>query len=173
MSFVPINFIAFGSVSAKSFISCSGVPFTIFKVDLTTPLISIAISDTVSITISLFISGQFDRWMDLELASEIITHYPDKTITIIHAKDKLIERNHEKAITYADKFLRKKGVKVVFGQRVVGKKKNLFITSNGNKIKSDLAFLCTGIKPNLIPIRPKNVPSFSIFRTFRLSISAS
>jgi NADH dehydrogenase FAD-containing subunit len=84
----------------------------------------------------------------VELASEIITHYPNKEITIVHSKDKLIERNHDNAIVYADKFLRKQGVKIIFGQRMTESKGNYFLTDGGKKIKADLAFLCTGIKPN-------------------------
>ena len=44
----------------------------------------------------------------VELAAEICTHHGDKKITIIHSKEKLIERNHEKAIKYAERFLKKK-----------------------------------------------------------------
>lgn len=84
----------------------------------------------------------------VELAAEICTHYKDKEITIIHAKDKLIERNHEKAVKYAENFLKNKGIDIIYNERVIKTKKALFTTDKGNKIKADLAFLCTGITPN-------------------------
>ena len=84
----------------------------------------------------------------VELAAEICTHYDNKKITIIHSREKLIERNHEKTIKYAENFLKKKGVKIVYGERAIQKKENFFLTDKGNKFNTDMAFLCTGITPN-------------------------
>jgi len=84
----------------------------------------------------------------VELAAEICTHYIDKKITIIHSKDKLIERNHERSIKYAERFLKKRGVKIIYGERAIQKKENFFLTDKRNKLKSDMVFLCTGITPN-------------------------
>ncbi|MEK6873625.1 MAG: FAD-dependent oxidoreductase [Nanoarchaeota archaeon] len=95
----------------------------------------------------------------IELAGEITSKYPNKGITIIHKNDKLIERNHAKAISYADKFLRKKGVKFIFNENAISYKKNIIITDKETKIKADMVFLCTGIKPNFHPLEKnfKNV----------------
>ncbi|MBS3080231.1 FAD-dependent oxidoreductase [Candidatus Pacearchaeota archaeon] len=90
----------------------------------------------------------------VELAAEICTHYDDKKIIIIHSKEKLIERNHEKAIRYAEKFLKRKGVKIVYAERAIQKNKNFFLTDKGNKFKADMAFLCTGITPNYDFMKP-------------------
>lgn len=84
----------------------------------------------------------------VELAAEICTHYKDKQITIIHSRERLIERNHQKAIKYAEKFLKEKGVKIVYAEKAIQKKKNFFLTDKGNKFIADMAFLCTGITPN-------------------------
>jgi len=84
----------------------------------------------------------------VELAAEISTHYNDKNITIIHSKEKLIERNHGKAIKYAESFLKKRGVKIIYGERVTQRKKNIFLTDKGNEFRSDMVFLCTGITSN-------------------------
>lgn len=84
----------------------------------------------------------------VELAAEIMDHYDNKKITIIHSKDRLIERNHENAITYADNFLRKKGVKIIFNEKVIGKKDGKFYTDKRDNLYFDLVFFCTGIKPN-------------------------
>ncbi len=84
----------------------------------------------------------------VELAAEICTHYKDKEITLIHMNDRLIERNPEKASVYCYNFLYKRGVKIIFNEKVDTVRKNLFFTNSGSEIKVDIAFLCTGIKPN-------------------------
>ena len=83
----------------------------------------------------------------VELAGELCTFYPDKKITLIHSGDKLIERNHGRAINYADNFLRKRDVEIIFNDRIVefGKK---FKSLSGRVFSSDFTFLCTGISPN-------------------------
>ena len=87
----------------------------------------------------------------VELAAEICTHYKDKEITIAHSRDELIDRNHPKAKKYAEKFLKKHGVKILFGERVKGaegKIKRSYVTEKGEKIDCDIAFICIGIKSN-------------------------
>lgn len=84
----------------------------------------------------------------VELAAEIIEHYPKKQITIVHAKDRLIERNQPRAIAYATAFLTKRGVKVRYNERVVGTEGDQFITDLGNRMSADMTFMCTGIVPN-------------------------
>jgi len=86
----------------------------------------------------------------VELAAEISTHYKNKDITLVHSKNKLMERNKDKTIKYAGKFLTKKGVKIIYNERVVDAKENdkIYHTDKNRKIKTDLAFLCTGIMPN-------------------------
>lgn len=84
----------------------------------------------------------------IELAAEIATHYKDKKITIIHSHNRLIPRNNEKTAKYAEKFLRKKKVDLIFGERVENFGKKEYTLSNGKKIKADIVFLATGIEPN-------------------------
>ncbi len=86
----------------------------------------------------------------VELAAEIIWHYGrnSKKIEIVHACPELIERNPKKARQYAEGFLEKNGVKIIFSERVVKGNKGTFTTDKGTKIKTDMAFLCTGITPN-------------------------
>jgi apoptosis-inducing factor 2 len=83
----------------------------------------------------------------VELAAEIIGKYPDKQVTIIHNMDSLIERNPSKARSYAFNFLKKKGVRVIFGEKVVLNKNNVCITENGLEYKADIVFSCIGISP--------------------------
>lgn len=84
----------------------------------------------------------------VELAAEIVTHYPEKEITMIYATDKLISRNKSKSINYAKKFFTEKGVKLVFNEKVLSFEKNTCKTDSGNSYTCDLGFICTGIVPN-------------------------
>ncbi len=88
----------------------------------------------------------------VELAGEIVTKYKDKIITVVHAMDRLIERQPLKASRYVQKFLEKNRVKIVFNEMIKGSKRigndEEFFTDKGTRIKSELAFLCVGITPN-------------------------
>ena len=84
----------------------------------------------------------------VELAAEICTHYKDKEIILVHSHDKLMERMNKKTQRYAENFLKKGGVKILFDERVKDKRGKDFITEKGTKIKANLVFFCTGIKPN-------------------------
>lgn len=85
----------------------------------------------------------------VELAGEICWKYGDeKKVTIVHAKERLIERNHFKAINYAENYLRKKGVEIICGEKIVRHGGKKFFSNRGRKVEADLAFLCTGITPN-------------------------
>ncbi len=84
----------------------------------------------------------------VELAAEIIVRYPQKKITVVHANNELIERNPSRARAYARQFLERRGVTLLFGERVLGKKKKRYVTNKKRELSADLAFLCTGIKPN-------------------------
>ena len=64
------------------------------------------------------------------------------------SKEKLIERNPPKAINYAEDFLKKRNVKLIFNNHIKGKIKNKWITNKGLKLNADLVFICTGITPN-------------------------
>ena len=85
----------------------------------------------------------------VELTAEIIGRYKgDKKITLIHAENSLINRNHKKSIRYAEKFLKRKGVKIIYNEKVIGKTKEGCFTNKKRKINADIIFLCTGIQPN-------------------------
>ena len=84
----------------------------------------------------------------VELAAEIIEAYPDKDVTVVHSKGELIDRNPQKARMYAQRFLEKRGVKIVFNERIVKNEGTSHITKSGKKYTADLTFLCVGITPN-------------------------
>ncbi len=83
-----------------------------------------------------------------ELAAEIATHCKNKNITIVHSGSELMERQNDKSRKYAENFLRKIGVKIIFNEVVLRKQGRNYVTDKGTKIRTDLALFCTGIIPN-------------------------
>lgn len=84
----------------------------------------------------------------VELAAEIVSHFPGKEVVLVHSQSTLVSRFPKKAVRYVDQFLRSRGVSVICGERVVGHKGQMFVTDQSREIEVDLAFLCTGIQPN-------------------------
>jgi len=84
----------------------------------------------------------------VELAAEIVTHYPQKEIVLIHSKKRLMQRNRNKTITYVESFLTKRGVQLLLGKKVVAIEKDNVTLDDATIEPYDLAFVCTGIKPN-------------------------
>src|SRR3989344_1163652 len=84
----------------------------------------------------------------VELAAEIITHYPNKSVRIIHPDSSLILRNNYKSQKYVARFLQRRGVNIIYEDRVIENRQGLFLTERGLKLNADIAFLCTGITPN-------------------------
>ena len=84
----------------------------------------------------------------VEIAGEISQNYNNKNITIIHSKEKLMERQNQKCSLYAKKILELRGVKIIFNEKVIKNKNGVYFTDKGTDIKSDLCFVCTGIVPN-------------------------
>ena len=86
----------------------------------------------------------------IELAAEICTNYPEKEITIVHAKGKIMDRNHSKSIICAEKFLTKHRVRIIHNDMVLESRQNgkVYHTDKKREIETDIAFLCTGIISN-------------------------
>ncbi len=93
----------------------------------------------------LIIGGGFSG---VELAGDIIIKYPEKNLTIVHSRDRLLERQPEKVSQYAQRFFEKRNAKIIFNEKVKKEKKGIYSTDKGRKIKADIAFLCVGIVPN-------------------------
>ena len=84
----------------------------------------------------------------VELAAEICMAYPSKKVILAHSRTELMQRSPDKVKKYATRFLEKNNVDLVFGSRIVKKEGKKCYTKNGTCIEADIAFLCTGIKPN-------------------------
>ena len=93
----------------------------------------------------------------VELAAEIATHYKGKEIIICQAGDKILNRNTDRVIRYAEKFLKKKGVTILYNSKIVKSDKGSYVTEQGEKITADMAFMCVGIVPNS-QLLSKNFP---------------
>lgn len=84
----------------------------------------------------------------VELAAEICDKYRNKEIIMVHSRERLIIRNEIRSSDYAKKYLKEKGVKIIYNEKLISSTKNEYLTNKGRKIKADIAFLCTGIRPN-------------------------
>lgn len=83
----------------------------------------------------------------VELAGEIVDHYPSKEVTIIQSGDKLLVRSPQKVIDYITDKLKRK-IKIIYNEAIEKKEGKTLIARSGKKYSADLSFLCTGIKPN-------------------------
>lgn len=90
-----------------------------------------------------------------EVAAEIKSKYPTKSVTILEAHNKLISGNNhsDKFYTRLNKSLDKLGVKVVLGERLTERlngnnlEKRTLRTDKGTEIESDIQLLCGGLSP--------------------------
>jgi len=93
----------------------------------------------------LIIGGGF---VGVELAAEIAEKNNGKQITIIDPNTRVMSRGNPKASAYAQRWLERHGVKLLFGERVKKSTKTGVVTDKGTKLHADVIFLCTGIAPN-------------------------
>ncbi len=82
----------------------------------------------------------------VEVAGEISTRFPEKRLVIVHSKDRLIERNPKKASKIAEDFFKEKNVEIIFNEKVVENKNNIFITNKKRKIDANICIWCAGVK---------------------------
>ncbi|MSR86097.1 hypothetical protein EXS74_01735 [Candidatus Woesearchaeota archaeon] len=83
----------------------------------------------------------------VELAAEIIDFYPQKHLTLVHSKACLMERCDSQIQNYVENYFEKKGVTILYNQRLETKL-GKFLLSSGEEVKTDLCFFCIGISPN-------------------------
>ncbi len=83
-----------------------------------------------------------------EFVGEILTKLPEKSITIIHPHEKLLERNPYDASYYSQKYFKKNHVTFIFGEKVISHNNGSFFTNKNRKLHADLCIWCAGIKCN-------------------------
>ncbi len=81
-----------------------------------------------------------------ELAGEFATRMPDTKVTVVHAMPRLLERNSPLISEYARKFLERRGVTVICGEKVVDHSGQTYTTDAKRVIIADVGFWCAGIK---------------------------
>ena len=84
----------------------------------------------------------------VEIAGEIIQRCKGKKITIVHAHDTLLERNNYRSQKHAERFLKRNGVNIIYGEKIVKNKGKIFFSDKGRVFTPDLVLICTGISPN-------------------------
>jgi len=84
----------------------------------------------------------------VELAAELIEKFPGKSITIVHSQQQLIHRSPERAIRHIESWMRKKGVTLILGEKIIAQQGIYFKTSKEVIIEANIAFICTGNIPN-------------------------
>ncbi|KAI8066192.1 uncharacterized protein B0P05DRAFT_589783 [Gilbertella persicaria] len=104
----------------------------------------------------------------LELASEIKEHYPEKTVTLLHSRNRYLPRYKVSMDVMIYNILKKHGVKQVLGDRVILPPNGFPLevkpievhTKGGNIIHGDFAIMCIGMTPNnglLETLSPKSI----------------
>lgn len=85
----------------------------------------------------------------VELAGEIVTEFPGKTVTIVHSGDRILEFLGPKASKKTLKWLTEKGVEVILKDRVdnvESQRPPTYETSKHVEIKADTHFMAIGKK---------------------------
>ncbi|OAG34923.1 hypothetical protein AYO21_10927 [Fonsecaea monophora] len=106
----------------------------------------------------------------VEVASDIKSKYPQKSVTLVHSRENLLNNFGAELHDIAKKALEELGIKLYLGDRVIagleGDDSKQIKLRSGNTIQCDLVIQCTGQAPNsalLKSFSPKSVsPSGSI-----------
>jgi NADH dehydrogenase FAD-containing subunit len=83
-----------------------------------------------------------------EFCAELATKTEGKRIVLVHSKSRLIERNPKRASAYARRFLESRGVDIVLGQKIVGRRGNTYLTEAGSEISADFCIWSAGLSWN-------------------------
>ncbi|MCB1084338.1 MAG: FAD-dependent oxidoreductase, partial [Simkania sp.] len=70
----------------------------------------------------------------------------DKEVTLINGADRLLPAILPKAGAYANRYLEKKGVKVIHDAKAVSATEKKVVLDSGEEIPADMIMMCTGLK---------------------------
>jgi len=84
----------------------------------------------------------------VELAAEIVTHYPGIAVSLVHSHDHLLPAHAGATTRYAEHFLRSRNVTFLFNERLERVKGTTVQLRSGKTLSADLVCFCTGIVPN-------------------------
>ncbi|PSR71374.1 hypothetical protein PHLCEN_2v12750 [Hermanssonia centrifuga] len=93
--------------------------------------------------------------LGIQYATDIATAYPDKPVTLLHSRDRLLPRFDERMHTKIRSAMSDLGINVILGDRVdlssitaAGGQEQKVRTLSGREIQAGLVLLCTGQQPN-------------------------
>jgi len=85
----------------------------------------------------------------IEIAAEIISHFPDKKLTIVYSRDTTLERCCAGADATVVKFFKNyENVKLLPQTKVVSITRDRLLTDSGQQIRADMVYCCVGFSPN-------------------------
>jgi len=83
-----------------------------------------------------------------EIAGELAFSSHQFKVTLVHSKDRLMERNSRKASDYAFSILKNAGCTIIRNEKIIKKENHTYTTNKNRNIPADICIWCTGIKPN-------------------------
>jgi apoptosis-inducing factor 2 len=109
--------------------------------------------ETVKAAKSVLIVGGGE--VGVELAAEIATEYPSKSVTVVHSHSTLLHQLRPRVSEIATEFLTGAGVKLRLGVRAAVDREAKQVTIEGDEsaITADALFVCTGGSPNTAAMR--------------------
>lgn len=84
----------------------------------------------------------------VELAGEIVTHYPAIHVSLVHSHERLLPAHALATSRYAEHFLRSRNVTLLFNERLEKVRGTNIRLRSGKQLSADLVCFCTGIVPN-------------------------
>ncbi len=103
-----------------------------------------------------------------EVAAEIASK-TEKNVTLVHSHERLIERNPKMASFFAERYLRSKGVRLIFDEKVVDREDDEYVTSEGRRIRSDVCIWSTGLSFDRSLFRGFGDPCFTERNTLKVN----
>jgi NADH dehydrogenase FAD-containing subunit len=91
----------------------------------------------------------------VELASEIVDHFPNKFVTIIDSQSMLVPTFHNLHVSrYAQQWLRCRGVTLRLGTKLASWNDTSCTLQDGTVLQADIVYVCFGLSPNSNPVVP-------------------
>eukprot|EP00977_Amphora_coffeiformis_P014505 scaffold4079_cov167-Amphora_coffeaeformis.AAC.1 len=84
----------------------------------------------------------------VELAAEIVDHFPQKQVTLVDASPTLVPLFPKSVGEYAARWLSKHGVRLVLGKFLDSWDENSCKLKDGTVIQADIVYVCFGDRPN-------------------------
>ncbi|KAI1749019.1 FAD/NAD(P)-binding domain-containing protein [Xylaria castorea] len=98
----------------------------------------------------------------VELATDAKSHYPKKTVTLVHSRDNVMHRFGPELQKAAMDGLKNLGIDIITNDRLTreDKERGVVMLKSGKEVKCDFLVNCAGQKPNSTPIAelsPKSI----------------